>query len=929
MKKFLISSLLLLTMIFALVGCSNVEFKIDFVVDDEVYAQVTTGGNETIKMPDDPTKDGYYFVAWYWDKDTWQRPFTANSLLNEPLTSNMKVYAKWNSIQIPEEPAPPEEDTLTGTAAKFNGFDKINDNTYHTKVANSQQILNFSDVVEVAENSTWTLSTDIQASQTIPSKVATLNIGDNTYYVLVAAENGSVKLYTVNIRRRPIHTVTFDTDGGTVIEPQYVEEDSFANIPDTPAKTGYTFKSWNYDFKNAITANTTITTQWQPNTYKIIYHANNGTAQTIIQDIEFNSNVKLLNNSAFTNSGHNLIKWNTLVNGNGTDYGTDSDISNYDIAADLNLYAVWAENTYFISFDTQGGNSISKISVIFNSAVNTLPLPEKTNFAFAGWYTEPNGKGAYIDESTVYTYPHDLTLYAAWQNPYASGNGTANNPYVISTPAQLIFFAKRVNAGMQCSDTYFALGADINLNNIEWTPIGNSNYTFDGNFDGKEFAIKNFKITTSSYGNLGFFGKNDGVIQNLTVKDFLINVYSSSSLNIGGLIGSSTNTVENCTTMGEIFATCTDNINVGGLIGIVSPAGDDAYVATEYTITDCYANCKISATCNSKNQRAYAGGLIGLASYKHSISENNSAIKSGDIINCYATGNVSVTASGSYNPSNAGGLVGFHLAAMTNCHASGNISTFGTSTYDVYAGGLIGWCYGAIQQIDNTIGSVTSCYATGNINSIGYSGGLIGLCQDDCNINYCYATGDVNGGRFAGGLIGADVARETLSGNATIVHYNTITNCYATGNVTANYDTDTNAGGLIGNSSSTCVTNCYATGKITAVGTSKIYAGGLIGYYAYNSWSRHTGITNCFATGDVLSTGNSCFNDALINPERVTSTKPENCYTIIESQYANHMEISQLNSKAFYTDTLGWDEDIWNFEDLDFENGKTPTLKSQ
>ena len=68
---------------------------------------------------------------------------------------------------------------------------------------------------------------------------------------------------------------------------------------------------------------------------------------------------------------------------------------------------------------------------------------------------------------------------------------------------------------------------------------------------------------------------------------------------------------------------------------------------------------------------------------------------------------------------------------------------------------------------------------------------------------------------------------------------------------------------------------------------------------------------------------------AVINPERVTSTKPENCYTIIESQYANHMEISQLNLKAFYTDTLGWDEDIWNFEDLDFENGKTPTLKPQ
>lgn len=63
----------------------TVDFKINFVVDDVVYDTIETSGNTTITMPNDPTKDGYTFDGWYWDKDVWNEPFTANSLLNTPL----------------------------------------------------------------------------------------------------------------------------------------------------------------------------------------------------------------------------------------------------------------------------------------------------------------------------------------------------------------------------------------------------------------------------------------------------------------------------------------------------------------------------------------------------------------------------------------------------------------------------------------------------------------------------------------------------------------------------------------------------------------------------------------------------------------------------------------------------------------------------
>ena len=103
MKKVLttLMTLFVLSMsIFTLNACGGVEFKVNFVVDGAVYATIDTSGQEIIKMPENPTKEGYTFDGWYWDKDTWQTPFTANSLLDAPLSSDMNVYAKWKANAV-------------------------------------------------------------------------------------------------------------------------------------------------------------------------------------------------------------------------------------------------------------------------------------------------------------------------------------------------------------------------------------------------------------------------------------------------------------------------------------------------------------------------------------------------------------------------------------------------------------------------------------------------------------------------------------------------------------------------------------------------------------------------------------------------------------------------------------------------------------
>ncbi len=110
---------------------------------------------------------------------------------------------------------------------------------------------------------------------------------------------------------------------------------------------------------------------------------------------------------------------------------------------------------------------------------------------------------------------------------------------------------------------------------------------------------------------------------------------------------------------------------------------------------------------------------------------------------------------------------------------------------------------------------------------INYGGGLVG--KNEGTITNCYATGNVSGS-ISGGLVGKNEG--------------TITDCYTTGNVEVrrvnSYDNSIYAGGGLVGYNSGVITNCYATGNVKDRGD----VGGLVGY---NSGS----ITNCYATGNV------------------------------------------------------------------------------
>ncbi len=207
------------------------------------------------------TKYGYHIVGYYLDEDMTIST-TLESLKASELTKNIDVYVKWEKDSVP-----PKTKIVTN-----NLLCDYDTRALSGKVSNSTSVFSFNDEISVEKGATYTVSTDINGINVIPSKTVNLEIGDNVFYILVSNDD-ELTLYTATVRRRPIYTVTFDTLGGTEVEAQQVEEDAFATAP-TTEKIGCTFENWDWDFATPITENTTITAIWNAFVYNIVYDLN-------------------------------------------------------------------------------------------------------------------------------------------------------------------------------------------------------------------------------------------------------------------------------------------------------------------------------------------------------------------------------------------------------------------------------------------------------------------------------------------------------------------------------------------------------------------------------------------------------------------------------------------------------------------------------
>ena len=238
---------------------------------------------------------------------------------------------------------------------------------------------------------------------------------------------------------------------------------------------------------------------------------------------------------------------------------------------------------------------------------------------------------------------------------FASGSGTAADPYIITTAAELALVAYKTNVERDdLQNQYFALGNDIILNDTSaknwilkaavWDPIGNGT-SFTGRFDGRGHAVRGlYSRDVDSSGLFGYcYSLNQGsnVISNLGVADS----YITGGNYAGGVLAQAYySTLQNCFSTATVYSP----LQTGGLAGyvcegIVTCCYSDGQVVGAFATGGLIGNdnaCSISSCYSADDVTGYSnvGGLCGVYAVGYSTP--------GKIEACYTAGKVSCTQNG-------------------------------------------------------------------------------------------------------------------------------------------------------------------------------------------------------------------------------------------------------------------------------------------
>lgn len=195
-------------------------------------------------------------------------------------------------------------------------------------------------------------------------------------------------------------TITFDTDGGTEIEPIVQEYGTDVTAPADPTKTGYEFLSWDTRIPTTMPADDlTIKALWSAITYKAVFKDTDGTIYSS-ENYKYGEEITVIADPQKT--GYTFAGWENLP--------ADKKMP----ASDLEIFANWEYIEYTISFDSNGGTpeTISPIKGIYGKAISA-PTVTKEGSTFLGWALADD------ESQTVISFPstmpaEDMNLKAVW-----------------------------------------------------------------------------------------------------------------------------------------------------------------------------------------------------------------------------------------------------------------------------------------------------------------------------------------------------------------------------------------------------------------------------------------------------------------------------------------------------------------------------------
>ena len=265
-------------------------------------------------------------------------------------------------------------------------------------------------------------------------------------------------------------------------------------------------------------------------------------------------------------------------------------------------------------------------------------------------------------------YTYTVSLAAAKDLGYTI---ESDGSYTVTSADGLMNVAELVNGGK--TDINITLDKNIDLTGKDWTPIGTDyDNSYKGTFDGGGHTITGLTFTTNDeYAGLFGWLNRAGTVKNVVMEGVQITSNRIYGGSIGGVVGYSWGTIENCSVSGSVSGT----VYVGGVVG----------AQIDGSITGCSSSATVKGMVD-------VGGVAG--------QTNSSAT----LTACYATGNVTIEIAPKKNIA-GGGLVGMNAgSSLLACYATGNVTSTGSSTGYMHIGGFLG----------NNYTTVTACYWKNN-----------------------------------------------------------------------------------------------------------------------------------------------------------------------------------------------------------------------
>ena len=230
----------------------------------------------------------------------------------------------------------------------------------------------------------------------------------------------------------------------------------------------------------------------------------------------------------------------------------------------------------------------------------------------------------YYDAGAAWLGDIDTDWY--FENPDATS-------YNIYTPEQLAGLAALVNGTVDAPVTTYAMGrsaaikdnfkgktinlcGNINLNDIQWTPIGDDANPFLGNFDGQGYTVSNLFVSNAGWaGLIGHAGRGSAVtVKNVNIDGATILSNRMAGAVVGQIYGDIDNChVENVTVIATPNAVG-DSFDNGDKVGAIAGwLGDNG---NNRTISNC------SATNVELGAYRDVGGIVGYVATSTTVSGN-------------------------------------------------------------------------------------------------------------------------------------------------------------------------------------------------------------------------------------------------------------------------------------------------------------------